>query len=788
MIATKYPARPDDSGARSAQMPATWRDTIATYAMVLLVILLPCIFTAAAHGQTRASIEPAAGSSVREIATSLTGFTIPFQINADNSAFIEVQLFVSRDLGRTWQFVGRQATDSQEFPFYADGDGEYWFALKTLSRDRRLLPEGNAEPELKITVDTADPEMTATVETDAAGRIVCSWDARDANIDKDTFRILYQPVTARPEATAQQWLQVPYESTAVVGNGIFSDSIAWWPDTGYDSLNIRIEVSDSAGNVVSESRRVNVPQVSWRRAGTGTVHGGQVINPRHSGMYPPSEYDQSSYPPVGWNGDESTDVPQLQTNQNSTSPVRGPYGSIQSRVENERISDVRQRVLSQNGGYEFTGGEKPDNVICENGVCRRIESEDVAEVVPGNARRGPATPADGSSGVPAQVTSTRPRIGSPPEEIAPPVPPSLLRRQPMQSHRPAARDFGTEAGQPLMAQSPVAPPVQPQNIQENNEPGAPAVPWESTTLRGPDQRAETSGSTSFQSGGGFNGVAGSSQPNAAGGNYRSNPGPGPQPASQPATQLPAPDGMFVSESTTARPRPGQDYFPERQLNNRAGQVAGTGGQPLRDTPLPNAQAVMPQAPPANGQSPRTQQVSDSAGPVSVMPPFHQPAESDVIPVNTKRFRLNYSIDAIDPSGVERVDLWVTFDGGQTWQTWGTDPDGMSPFPVEVSNAGLYAFRIVVHSRDGLTGRAPMRGDKPDMWINVDVEAPVVQITSVPYGRGTEAGRLVINWEASDPYLTLRPITIRYSVDPRGPWTTIETGLRNSGRYLWRPGP
>ena len=164
------------------------------------------------------------------------------------------------------------------------------------------------------------------------------------------------------------------------------------------------------------------------------------------------------------------------------------------------------------------------------------------------------------------------------------------------------------------------------------------------------------------------------------------------------------------------------------------------------------------------------------------------SDSSLQHVNTIRFQLGYRIDAIDPSGVDRVVLWMTEDGGRNWKSWGTDPDAQSPFPVEVEHSGLYGFRIVIHSRDGLTGIAPRRGDRADMWVNVDTDPPQVRITSVPYGRGDEAGRLIINWEVADEFLTLRPITLSYRSHPQQPWQVIEHGLRNTGRYTWKVAP
>ena len=60
------------------------------------------------------------------------------------------------------------------------------------------------------------------------------------------------------------------------------------------------------------------------------------------------------------------------------------------------------------------------------------------------------------------------------------------------------------------------------------------------------------------------------------------------------------------------------------------------------------------------------------------------------------------------------------------------------------------------------------------------------ITSAPYGDTTEVGKLIINWQARDQALQLRPITLQYSRAPSGPWTNIESGLRNEGRYVWKP--
>ncbi len=742
----------------SAACPAAARMTPGVLTAIVVALLSTCLsgWSLAAPVQATAASN---AHSAREIATNLTGFSVPFQINADDSRFIEVQLYVSRDQGRSWQFTGRQNTDNKEFPFQAGGDGEYWFALKTLSRDRKLLPAGAAQPELKITVDTVRPDLSANVKTDAGGRVVCEWDVRDENIDPASLKIFYQgAVEGGPDDDmVDEWEEIPFQITHPVANGIFADSIAWWPDTTERALNVRIECADRAGNIVTARRQVVVPQVSWRHRSSSTVQRGDTLNPGRTGLESPRGYPASTYP---------------------------------------AIADAEANGAAAGGTQPVP--QTPPNMVCDNGVCHPV---------------GPTL----DSSPPALRVATRPRIGSPVEPVAPPVPASLrIARQ--------------SPGQQLPVQSfPALQQVQRPPLNANNglpnanngQPNsgtalAPSIAWEGTVQPSPVARNSAVGSTLSNTeiaGPGSRPVSQFDRDRDSGlhgGTYHSNGSANDLNASQ---RLPGRDignGMFVAESTARRgltggstgdstgnsasasgqsfqessrqlagepqgfrPLPRQHESPQQQ-NSNAVPVAG----PSPNYVNPNL--AVP-GPPGLNTNPNPRQPLTAPAALGVRPP-----ESEILPVNTKRFRLNYSIDAIDPSGVKRVDLWVTRDGGQTWQAWGEDPDGESPFPVEVEGSGLYAFRIAVHSRDGLTGRAPVRGDKPDMWVDVDVDAPRVRITSVPYGRGQDAGRLVINWQADDPNMTLRPVNLKYAIHPEGPWTEIATGLRNSGSYLWKP--
>ncbi|HTU26417.1 MAG TPA: hypothetical protein VMF30_13510, partial [Pirellulales bacterium] len=115
--------------------------------------------------------------------------------------------------------------------------------------------------------------------------------------------------------------------------------------------------------------------------------------------------------------------------------------------------------------------------------------------------------------------------------------------------------------------------------------------------------------------------------------------------------------------------------------------------------------------------------------------------------------------------------------------FGQDDDNRSPIVATVAGEGLYGFRVVVESGNGLTSEMPHEGDLPEVWINVDLTRPAARITATNVAH--EQGEVTVRWEASDAALEQRPISLLFSDQPHGPWTPIATGLENSGSFVWR---
>lgn len=671
------------------------------------------------------------------VVTRLNAFGVPFKINAADSAFIEVQLYLSQDQGRTWSFFARQTTDNTEFPFQASSDGEYWFALKTLSRDRQLLPTGDPQPELKILVDTKQPKLDFRIRTDPAGRVICRWHAVDENLDPATLKILYQPVMI--DGSVKPWQTVPVQLKGVARNGVYADQVGWWPDTTQAMVSVAIEIQDKAGNKVRSDRRVKLPSTAWRSRSQNTALPAKPVADART--RPIGNQQKNLKPIVNGNSGGGTGLPKQ--------PDWAYPGWQPPAKQTPPASPIR--ALPTNQVDHVTSAQpqvgKVPNVVCKDGVCVRTPVQDIAQ-------RGKISQQRLAANTPRPMKL----IGSPEEFAAPPVPAGYVFPAAEQNlKQPLAR----VARAPKQARIGQQSSIPWQSEKENWKPfGSTGNPKFDATITpqstrqspapGPATDVPSNPGKMFYEG---NKVIGQSSTKGASNQFRGN---------QTISQLPKPALLPNYPAPAIERRELNRPVDARTKNSASRKPFSNAGFASQAKPSPRSVVGMSQQP-------------------------NRATRAPVQIIGSKRFRLNYGIDAIDPSGVDKVVLWITRNDGQTWKTWGTDPDRRSPFPVETVEDGRYGFRIVVKSRDGLTGQGPSSGDDADIWITVDTEAPLVQITSAPYGRGPEAGRLVINFKASDSFLTLRPIKLSYAANPDGPWEVIEDGVRNQERYLWKVG-
>ncbi len=215
-----------------------WKRRRHTLASTLATAAAIVVASALTSHPTKAQSELPAETAPR-IYHKGRNFRIPFNLSPEGKDRVkEVHLLVSDDLGQHWAARSKTYPDHPTFTFRSPRDGEYWFAVQTITRDGRVSPrqDETVEPNLKVVVDTFPP----TVLLESAGRrgsvAGVRWEVRDENLDLKTLAIEYQV------EGAGVWRRVPMRAPRASG------SVSWDAGTA-DALKVRGSVADRAGNV-----------------------------------------------------------------------------------------------------------------------------------------------------------------------------------------------------------------------------------------------------------------------------------------------------------------------------------------------------------------------------------------------------------------------------------------------------------------------------------------------------------------------------------------------------------
>ncbi len=156
-------------------------------------------------------------------------------------------------------------------------------------------------------------------------------------------------------------------------------------------------------------------------------------------------------------------------------------------------------------------------------------------------------------------------------------------------------------------------------------------------------------------------------------------------------------------------------------------------------------------------------------------------------VNSKKISLHYQVRNAGPSGVALVEVWRTCNG-RKWEKYAQQANAKPPFLVEVEKEGLYGFTIIPRSGVGLARKAPVDGESPQLWVEVDLTPPEIKVNNPVVGVGRDNGKLTITWTAKDRNLGPDPITISYAEETTGEWKPIASRIRNTGKFVWQMPP
>jgi hypothetical protein len=149
--------------------------------------------------------------------------------------------------------------------------------------------------------------------------------------------------------------------------------------------------------------------------------------------------------------------------------------------------------------------------------------------------------------------------------------------------------------------------------------------------------------------------------------------------------------------------------------------------------------------------------------------------------NSPRVGLDYSIKKVGPSGVSKIDVYITSEQGGNWKKLTTIEDPNNHSDVELPGEGVFGIRLVATNGNGFGGKVPGPADLPTAIFEIDMTGPNLKVDIDPV---TKLGTIDIRWQVSDKNLSAEPIQILYAAQPTGPWQIAGTKLKNDGLFRW----
>jgi hypothetical protein len=145
---------------------------------------------------------------------------------------------VSEDSGYHWRPISKTFPDHPTFTFRSAHDGEYWFAVQTLTLDGKVSPtlDATVEPNLRVVVDTFPPTLLLDPDGRRGSQAGVRWEVKDENLDLKSLVLEYQV------EGVGTWRRVPIKRPRLIGR-------QQWDAGTAEAIKVRASVADRAGNV-----------------------------------------------------------------------------------------------------------------------------------------------------------------------------------------------------------------------------------------------------------------------------------------------------------------------------------------------------------------------------------------------------------------------------------------------------------------------------------------------------------------------------------------------------------
>jgi hypothetical protein len=207
-------------------------------------------------GSGRAWAQP--GSNDRPHYVSKSEFRIPFNLDPGNPRLLEIQLYVSEDLGQSWLKIASAAPEQGGFRFLANHDGLYYFTVRTVDISNKGSPPAilpGAPPQIRVCVDTQKPLVSLRQAPAREGLVGVEWESRDENLDVNGFVLEFRTLNS------QDWLPLTVEGGRT--------GQRYWNPGAPGSIETRLRVRDLARNEGEAHRTINGLNESGGRSSNG---------------------------------------------------------------------------------------------------------------------------------------------------------------------------------------------------------------------------------------------------------------------------------------------------------------------------------------------------------------------------------------------------------------------------------------------------------------------------------------------------------------------------------------
>jgi hypothetical protein len=144
-------------------------------------------------------------------------------------------------------------------------------------------------------------------------------------------------------------------------------------------------------------------------------------------------------------------------------------------------------------------------------------------------------------------------------------------------------------------------------------------------------------------------------------------------------------------------------------------------------------------------------------------------------VRDRQVAIDFDIDRRGPSGIKRIEVYVTQDDGQSWFKYSETLNTAPPLQLDLPpRDGLYGFSMVLYSGVGQSEGPPRPGVEPQFRLLVDRTLPQVMLYE-PVLDPNQPNSLIVRYKAADANLMSDSITLYWKSRPDQPWQPLTAG-------------